>query len=102
ISTEGLPFPDDSFDLVVSLETFEHLMNPYYALLEVHRVLRPGGRFICSVPNPRTGHPYLYPGLFEYSNFRRFLSQGNFSIGRVDHWQWAPRASILPRSLQKV
>jgi SAM-dependent methyltransferase len=100
-STEALPFPDDFFDVVISLETFEHLMNPHYALLEVRRVLRSGGRFICSVPNPRTGHPYLYPGLFEYPNFRSFLLQNNLSIERVAPWQWAPRESILPESLRK-
>ncbi len=102
VSTEGLPFPDNSFDLVICLETFEHLMNPYYALLEVQRVLLPGGRFLCSVPNPRTGHPYLYPGLFEYANFRRFLLQNDFSIERVAPWQYAPRESILPRALRNV
>lgn len=102
VSTEGLPFPDNSFDAVISLETFEHLMNPYYALLEVQRVLRPGGRFLCSVPNPRTGHPYLYPGLFEYANFRRFLLQGDFSIERVAPWEYAPRESILPMALRNV
>lgn len=102
ISTDGLPFPDDSFDLVISLETFEHLMNPFYALQEVQRTLRSGGRFLCSVPNPRTGHPYLYPGLFEYRNFRRFLEQTGFHIDHVDHWQWAPREMILPRALRRI
>lgn len=102
ISSDGLPFAADSFDLVICLETFEHLMNPYYALLEVRRTLRPGGIFLCSVPNPRTGHPYLYPGLFEYKNFRRFLEQGGFNILRVEHWQWAPRDAILPRPLREV
>src|SRR5207245_9695893 len=75
VSIDGLPFADDSFDIVISLETFEHLMNPHYALQEVRRVLRSEGRFLCSVPNPLTGHPYLYPGLFEYANFRCFLEQ---------------------------
>lgn len=102
ISTDGLPFPEDSFHVVLSLETFEHLMNPHFALLEVRRVLRPGGRFVCSVPNPRTGHPYLYPGLFEYANFRRFLEQNDFLIERVSPWQWAPRESILPNSLRNI
>lgn len=102
ISTDGLPFPDDSFDLVISLETFEHLMNPFHALQEVKRTLRLGGRFLCSVPNPRTGHPYLYPGLFEYKNFRHFLEQAGFDIDRVEHWQWAPREMILPRALRRV
>jgi len=102
VSTDGLPFSDDEFNLVISLETFEHLMNPHYALREVRRVLRPGGRFICSVPNPLTGHPYLYPGLFEYSHFRRFLQQSCFVIERVAPWQWAPRETILPDSLRTI
>ena len=97
VSTDGLPFPDDSFDLVISLETFEHLMNPYHALLEVQRTLCFGGRFLCSVPNPRTGHPYVYPGLFEYKNFRRFVEPAGFHIDRVEHWQWAPRDILCGR-----
>jgi len=102
VSTDGIPFPAESFELVISLETFEHLMNPFYALQEVRRVLRPAGRFICSVPNPLTGHPYLYPGLFDYPNFRQFLVQGGFTISRVRPWEWAPRDSILPRALRHV
>jgi SAM-dependent methyltransferase len=44
-------FADDSVDLVVSFETVEHLREPASFLKEVRRVLKPGGRFICSVPN---------------------------------------------------
>ena len=102
VSIDGLPFADDSFDIVISLETFEHLMNPHYALQEVRRVLRSEGRFLCSVPNPLTGHPYLYPGLFEYANFRCFLEQSGFVIERVAPWQKVPRGMILPRSLRKI
>lgn len=102
VSADGLPFADDEFDMVLSLETFEHLMNPYYALQEVRRVLSPGGCFLCSVPNPLTGHPYLYPGLFEYANFRRFLEQSGFTIERVAPWQKVEREMILPAMLRKV
>lgn len=102
ISSDGLPFSNDSFDLVISLETFEHLMNPHFALQEILRVLKKGAHFVCSVPNPLTGHPYLYPGLFEYSNFRQFLEQSGFAIERVSHWEWAPRETFLPRQLRKV
>ena len=55
-----------------------------------------------SVPNPLTGHPYLYPGLFEYANFRCFLEQSGFVIERVAPWQKVPRGMILPRSLRKI
>jgi SAM-dependent methyltransferase len=102
VSVDGLPFADDEFDAVLCLETLEHLMNPYYALQEVRRVLIPGGRFLCSVPNPLSGHPYLYPGLFEYSNFRRFLEQSGFTIERVAPWQKVSREMILPTALRKV
>jgi len=102
VSTDGVPFRNESFDVVISLETFEHLMNPYYALQEVRRVLRPSGRFLCSVPNPLIGHLFLYPGLFEYRNFRRFLEQGGFAISRVRPWEWAPRETVLPQALRRV
>jgi SAM-dependent methyltransferase len=41
-----LPFADQSFDVVVSDEVFEHVQNYAAAISEVHRVLRPGG---CSL-----------------------------------------------------
>jgi SAM-dependent methyltransferase len=48
---EGLPFEDASFDVVVAGELLEHLADPRAAVGHVHRVLRPGGRFVGSVPN---------------------------------------------------
>jgi SAM-dependent methyltransferase len=100
VSTDRLPFEPDSFDAVVCLETLEHLANPQHALDEITRVLRPGGRLVCSIPNPRIGHPYLYPGLFTFENFRRFLEQNGFVIERVAPWGWAPRESVLPAGLR--
>lgn len=48
---ETLPFPDNSFDVVVSLETVEHLSNPEKFLKELHRVLKENGTAIISCPN---------------------------------------------------
>jgi len=101
-SSEPLPFPDESFDVILCLETLEHMMSPYFALTEMRRVLKAGGRLICSVPNPIWGHIMLYPGLFEYKYFREFLEQCDFRITRVDHWQWAPRETILPPWLRGI
>lgn len=46
-SAEALPFPSNNFDVVVSTLVFCTISNPKAALVEVFRVLKPGGRFIC-------------------------------------------------------
>ena len=43
---ERLPFPDESFDLVVSLGVMEHFFDIGEALRETRRVLRPGGHCV--------------------------------------------------------
>lgn len=48
---DALPFDDESFDIVVMGEVLEHLAEPAAAVANVRRVLRPGGRFVGSVPN---------------------------------------------------
>ncbi len=101
VSSEPLPFPNRSFDFVICLETIEHMTSPYFALMEMRRVLKTGGKLVCSVPNPNWGHIFLYPGLFEYRYFCRFLQQCDFAILRVDHWERAPRETILPRFLSR-
>jgi len=46
-----LPFADSTFDVIVSMETIEHLTNLNEFLKEVNRVLKIGGLFVCSTPN---------------------------------------------------
>jgi SAM-dependent methyltransferase len=47
----ALPFPDESFDVVVAGELLEHIRDPAGLVDEARRVLRPGGRIVASVPN---------------------------------------------------
>ncbi len=43
-----LPFPDAAFDDVVCTAAVEYLARPLEVFADVARVLRPGGRFICT------------------------------------------------------
>ncbi|MFG2094293.1 class I SAM-dependent methyltransferase [Streptomyces sp. NPDC048612] len=46
----NLPFPDDSFDVVIISEVMEHIPDDKGVLAEMVRVLRPGGRIAVTVP----------------------------------------------------
>src|SRR5690606_28224178 len=52
---EALPFPDDSFDLVVGHAIVHHLPDVAGALAEARRVLRPGGRLVIAGEPTRAG-----------------------------------------------
>lgn len=47
----NLAFPKESFDLVVSFETLEHIKKVERFVQELHRVLKPDGQLIISTPN---------------------------------------------------
>lgn len=40
---ESMPLLDSSFDVVTSINNFDHVSNPMEGLLEIQRVLKPGG-----------------------------------------------------------
>lgn len=43
--------PSGTFDVVISVATVEHVLDPYIVLDELHRIAKPNGVLICSVPN---------------------------------------------------
>lgn len=57
----AMNFPDESFDVVVSMETIEHMDEVDLYLAELRRVLKPGGRAILSTPQNCIGHIPLTP-----------------------------------------
>jgi 2-polyprenyl-3-methyl-5-hydroxy-6-metoxy-1,4-benzoquinol methylase len=72
-----LPFPNDSFDLVLAIEVFEHLPDTAGALHELHRVCN--GSFIASVPF----EPIWRAGNMARGRYLRDL--GN-TPGHINHW----------------
>jgi SAM-dependent methyltransferase len=47
---EKFPFADNSFNAIWCSEVLEHLFDPAFALREMHRVMKPGGKLLVTVP----------------------------------------------------
>jgi ubiquinone/menaquinone biosynthesis C-methylase UbiE len=48
--SQRFPFADGTFEVVWCSEVLEHLFDPAFALREMQRVLKPGGRLLVTVP----------------------------------------------------
>lgn len=46
-----LKLNENFFDVIILFHVFEHIPNPETVLLEIKRILKPGGRLIIGVPN---------------------------------------------------
>jgi SAM-dependent methyltransferase len=67
--------PDARYDAVVSHQVLEHLPRPWEALAEFHRVLRPGGVLVISVPHLSRRHELPH-------DYFRFTQEGMASLLR--------------------
>jgi ubiquinone/menaquinone biosynthesis C-methylase UbiE len=78
----ALPFADNSFDFILSIATLEHLRNPFIALREAHRVLKPGGKLLGSVAFLEPFHDLSY---FHHSHhgLHYLLQNADFNIKSI-------------------
>ncbi len=68
---EQLPFPDSTFDLVISNEVIEHVRDDREACAEMVRVLRARGRAVIFCPNrwyPVEQHGVYWRGSYRFGN----------------------------------
>ncbi len=68
---EFLPFPDNTFDTVLSHEVIEHVMDDRQTVAEMIRVLKPGGRAVIFCPNRLyffETHGHYWRGQYHFGN----------------------------------
>jgi SAM-dependent methyltransferase len=85
----AIPFADDSFECVMSYAVLEHLHQPFVAMHEVARVLKPGGWFIGTVSQ---GEPF-HNSYFHHTPWG-LISLVQQTPGLVLHRLW-PAADTL-------
>ncbi len=80
---EELPWPDASFDLITCLDVIEHTPDDRTALRELHRVCRPGGWLLVTVP----AYPALW-SLHDEANhhYRRYSRAALRSAAAAAGW----------------
>jgi len=78
---QHFPFVDGEFDSVVANEVFEHVFNPDEFLNEIHRVLKPGGKVLLTIPFVWDEHEQPHD-FARYSSFgiRSLLERHGFEV----------------------
>jgi ubiquinone/menaquinone biosynthesis C-methylase UbiE len=92
----ALPFPDASFDLVVSTFSMHHWADPAVGLAEIRRVLRPGGRALIWDPASRIAHLHDRPSGSVRGAIRP-PDRPPFEHVRITPWPWPWRIRWIER-----
>ena len=83
-----LEFDDESFDIIFQVFAFHHIPDYKKAMAEVHRTLKPNGRFLClDIPvksyNPLSEWITFQPAEFTKREYMDHLEQLGFHINRL-------------------
>lgn len=78
---EQIPFEDGSLCAILCVEVLEHVSNPFKALDEIYRVIKPGGKIFFTTPfllgyHGKTKSDNINHGHDEYPDYFRYTHQG--------------------------
>ena len=82
-SAESIPIKDSEVDIALCLATLDHIPNPKRAILEIKRILKPGGLLVFTLNN-------------KYSWWKKMLQGSNLLAKREEeilkehHFLWGP------------
>ena len=81
----SIPLQTSSIDSILSTQTFEHLSNPREILTEFHRILKPEGKLVLSIPLMWPEHETPYD-FYRYTSFgiKSLLERHNFTIIKIE------------------
>ena len=88
----SMPFPDETFDLVISTMSMHHWADPAAGLTEMARVLRPGARAL--VWDFRPGYVPLHGDLPDPVEH---MKSSPLRVVNVTSWRWPWRFSLTQR-----
>jgi len=84
-----MPFQSASADLIMCIEVIEHIPDQYQALREMHRVLKPGGVLVLSVPY-RRWFPSYYTFMGHIRHYTRDDLQELLAVFGFPIIEWLP------------
>lgn len=77
IDIQEIPFPDNSFDMVIANHMLYHVPDMTKAVSEVHRILKPKGTFYASTLSNKGMREYLYNALKDFNpSINSFTPEG--------------------------
>jgi ubiquinone/menaquinone biosynthesis C-methylase UbiE len=87
---EALPLQSEKFDVVVTLDTIEHVPDDYKAIAEISRVLKPGGILLINVPAYQwLWGPHdvalMHHRRYSRTQLRKLLESNDFQIERLTY-----------------
>jgi len=106
-SLDDIPKSDNYYDAVLLTQVLEHVPDPERVLKEIHRILKPNGKLLLSVPlnGPLHGEPWHF---FQFTHYglNELAKKTGYKINEIEKvggafWFFGKHVQDLPRKIMK-